>query len=209
MTAARGCGIMQAGKPGIFGTRPDREETIPMKRFLSALLILLLIPAFGNAAGLFSGLFSEGKTVGTDIVFEDIEDFYYTFDASYYPPFYQRYRFYIEGNQYFFFHETREGGGWPQTEEDITESGTLELTEEQWHVFCGLLYGGAAERRTESLNDGDAGPWMYIYWIGGEAEGREFRFESRGKEAEFESFCESLKEQAPETGRLPDAEVPA
>lgn len=200
---------MQTGNRTDYGNRVRQEETIPMKRFLSAMLVLLLIPAFGNAAGLFSGMFSESKTVGTDIFFEDIDDFYYTFDASYDPPFCQRYRFYIEGNRYFFFHETREGGGWPQTEEDTTETGTLELTEEQWYAFCDLLYGGAADRRTESLNDGDAGPWMYIYWIGGEAEGRQFRFASRAKEAEFESYCESLKEQAPDTGRLPDAEVPA
>ena len=33
--------------------------------------------------------------------------------------------FYVEEGKHFFYHETREGGGWPQTEEDITASGTI------------------------------------------------------------------------------------
>ena len=52
-------------------------------------------------------------TVGAEIGAGDITDFYYTVDASTYPPHYQRWRFYTEDGKRFFYHETREGGGWP------------------------------------------------------------------------------------------------
>ena len=162
---------------------------------------------------LLSGVLSpdqrEDFVVGTDISPSDITDFYYTYDASTAPPHYQRYRFYVEDGRRLFYHETREGGGWPQTEEDITASGTLELTEEQWSIFCRLLDGGTADPREESLDSGDAGPWLYIYWGGGEAEGLEFRFASLEKGAAFETFCAELSgEQIPETGapESPEAE---
>ena len=102
-----------------------------------------------------------GKTLGTDVPFEDITDFYYTYDASTAPPHYQRYRFYAEDGKHYFYHETREGGAWPQTEENIACSGAVELTLEQWDSFCELLEGGVAVERAEaSDNDGDAGPWL-------------------------------------------------
>ena len=133
--------------------------------------------------------------MGIDVPIEDITDFYYTWDASTAAPVYQRYRFYAENGRHYFYHETREGGGWPQTEADITCSGTVELTDDQWAAFCGLLENGVAREREESLNDGDAGPWLFIYWNGGEAEGREFTFEPRGAVLAFETFCIGLKER--------------
>ena len=54
--------------------------------------------------------------------------------------------------------------------------------------------GGTAYARTELLDDGDAGPWRFIYWTGGEAEGREFSFASVEKALAFEDFCVGLKE---------------
>ena len=135
---------------------------------------------------------SGDMTVGSDIPFEDITDFYYTYDASTAPPHYQRYRLYVEDGKHYFYHETREGGGWPQTEEDITCSGTVELTEEQWAACCDLLNDGTASRREEQLESGDAGPWLYIYWRGGETEGREFAFEQPGSILAFEEFCAVL-----------------
>ena len=165
-----------------------------MKRLcsLAAALLLLLAAAVAFASAAWAA--SDEKTVGIDVPFEDITDFYYTYDASSFPPDYQRYRFYTEGGRHYFYHETREGGGWPQTEEDITCSGTVELTDEQWTAFCELLKDGAARKREESLNDGDAGPWLFIYWNGGEQEGREFYFEPWGTVLAFEEFCVGLKE---------------
>ena len=164
-----------------------------MKHLIALLMILLLLPAAGTA----QEVSEEVKIVGEEILFEEVTDFYYTVDASTFPPYYQRYRLYTEDGTHFFYHETREGGGWPQTEENITRSGTKELGEDQWDALCGLLRGGEARVREEYLTDGDAGPWMYIYWKGGEEEGREFFFASREKEVLFEEVCEEMSmEQA-------------
>ena len=159
-----------------------------MKDRIALFLAMLLVLAIGSA------LASDAMTVGSDIPFESITDFYYTYDASINPPFFQRYRFYMENGKYFFYHETRENGGWPQTEEDITVSGSIELTEEQWASFCSLIEDGSATEREESLDDGDAGPWLFIYWTGGEEEGRAYTFASYSLEREFEEFCIGLKE---------------
>ena len=99
-----------------------------MKHLIALLMILLLLPAAGTA----QGVSEEVKIVGEEILFEEVTDFYYTVDASTFPPYYQRYRLYTEDGTHFFYHETREGGGWPQTEENITRSGTKELGEDQW-----------------------------------------------------------------------------
>ena len=163
-----------------------------MKHLLRAAAVLLLACLLCGAecAG------AEGLETGTDIPFGDIREFYYTYDASTDPPFYQRYRLYAEDGKHFLYHETREGGGWPQTEEDITVSGIAELTEEQWTALCETLRGGTARvREVKDGGDGDAGPWMFIYWDGGEAEGREFTFESWEKQGTFEELCFGIREQ--------------
>lgn len=159
-----------------------------MKRLFSVLLALLML----TTAGWASASSPEEMIVGSDIAFEELTDFYYTYDASTNPPFFQRYRFYVEDGKHFFYHETREGGGWPQTDEDITRSGIVELTDAQWTAFCSLLRGGMASRREERLDDGDAGPWLFIYWRGGEEEGREFSFASYADKTAFEEFCAAL-----------------
>ena len=155
---------------------------------LSAMILILMLICAACPATAASG----DMTVGSDIPFEDITDFYYTYDASTAPPHYQRYRFYSEDGKHCFYHETREGGGWPQTEADITCSGTIELTEEQWAACCDLLNGGKASMREEHPESGDAGPWLYLYRRGGEAEGREFSFERPGSVLAFEEFCAAL-----------------
>ena len=129
-----------------------------MKRLLSALLTLALLLTGGCA----SASSPEELVVGESIPFAELTDFYYTYDASTNPPHYQRYRFYIQDEKHCFYHETREGGGWPQTEEDITRSGTVELTDAQWMTFCDLLRDGTASRLEEHLDTGDAGPWLYF-----------------------------------------------
>ena len=143
---------------------------------------------------------SNEKTVGTDIAYDDITDFYYTYDASTDPPEYQRYRFYVEDVKKLFYYETREGGGWPQTEEDITISGTVDLKEEEWAAFCGCIEDGTVRKREENLEDGDAGPWLYLYWNGDRGELQEFSFASREEQADFEFFCEMLKASVEQDG---------
>ena len=160
----------------------------------SLLILVMLLTAAGSCENALSWLFSPDKVVGKGIDPASVTDFYYTYDASTAPPHYQRYRFYAEDGAHFFYHETREGGGWPQTEADITVSGTVALTDEQWEAFLELIRGGTASPRVESLDDGDAGPWLFIYWTGGESDGRAFSFESREKESGFCDLCASLKQ---------------
>ena len=173
-----------------------------MKRFIKGLLALLLCLPL---AGLMEGNLGEEAEVGRDIAFDSILDFYWTLN----PPFaiseYQRYRLYKEEGKHFLYHETREGS-WPQGEEDITEKGTLELQEEAWEAFCDLLSGGTALVRQEHLEDGDPGPWMYVYFEGGEKDGREFTFATPEKQAAFEQLCESIKEENMMRIRVSDGE---
>ena len=169
-----------------------------MKRFLPFLFALLMLLSIGCVKSASASASQDDVIIGTDVPFEDVTDFYYTYDASTAAPHYQRYRFYVEDEKHFFYHETREDGGWPQTEADITCSGTVELTDGQWAAFCDLLNGGTARVREETLddgNDGDAGPWLYIYWRSGEQDGRAFSFAQPGTVLAFEAFCAGLKEE--------------
>ena len=139
-------------------------------------------------------LVSGKKTVGKDILSDDITDFYYTYDTSTYPPEFQRYRFYVEDGRYYFYHEKREGDHWPLREEDITISGTKELTQEEWDTFFTYLSGGTVQKRNDDVVDGDAGPWLYLYWKNDHGKVQEFSFVSWGDEKEFEQYCIALKE---------------
>lgn len=130
--------------------------------------------------------------VGCGVEIGDISEFYYTVDASTDPPHYQRYHFHAENGAYRFDHETREGGGWPQTEKDITASGSLELTEAEWREFFSLISGGTVKNREENLDSGDAGPWMYLYWSGDQGTCQEYSFADHGTAMAFEAFCEGL-----------------
>ena len=172
-------------------TGPVKREGNAVRRMLSFLSVLALAIVLLSTQGL-AAADPDSQNVGTDILFEDITDFCYTYDASTDPPHYQRYRFFVEDGKHLFYHETREGGGWPQDEADITRSGTIELTEEQWAAFCDLLQGGTAVRREEHTDSGDAGPWLYIYRRGGETEGRAFSFDRPGSLLAFEEFCADL-----------------
>ena len=154
-----------------------------MKSIFAALLALLL----GTTPAVSAGL-----TVGTDVAENAITDFYYTVDASYYPPHYQRYRFYREDGKKWIFHESRQGGGWPQTEENTVASGTLEITDETWAEFVACVEGGTVKAREEHLDDGDSGPWTYLYWTGDEGSIQEYSFASYGKQLEFEALCKRL-----------------
>ncbi len=175
-----------------------------MKRLLSMLLILLLcFSSCASAEGLLNQITEalrallSGKSeyvVGEDIALADITDFYYTYDSSTNPPDYQRYRFYAEDGAFFFYHEKREGDHWPLTEEDVTVSGTLALSDAQAEEFFDLLSGGTVKSREENLNDGDAGPWLYLYWTGDPGDYQEFSFRSWDTEWAFEDFCQWLKE---------------
>ena len=167
-----------------------------MKRLLPVLLsaLLMLIMVFmvsGQVLAGFEIYHNEPKSRSeeTDTMFEGFTDFYYTYETSTAVSYYQRYRFYSEDGKYFFYHETREGGSWPQTEEDITKSGTTELSKEDMQTFFSLLEGGKIKQPDDDVIDGDFGPWTYIYRGNGQ---EEYIFESYDARLEFEEYCEGL-----------------
>ena len=159
----------------------------------AAALCLLAVLAAGCAGA--QGTVSEKSelTVGEDILIGDITEFYYTYDSSAFPPEYQRYRFYTEDGQYYFYHEKREGKEWPLTEKHITESGTVNMPEDDWAEFFGYLKDGTVVKREEELDSGDAGPWLYLYWNNDGGEYREFAFPSHQALSSFEEYCEKMK----------------
>ncbi len=153
-------------------------------RFCFLLLLVLMLCCLASAQA--------ESAVGTEIGPEDITDFYYTVDASVYPPFYQRYRFWQEDGKKWFFHETRQGEEWPLTEEHTVFSGTLEVSPETWSAFFSCLEGGTVRERSEEVLDGDSGPWTYLYWKGDEGKYQEFSFPSYGGRLAFEKLCSDL-----------------
>lgn len=155
--------------------------------FVATLAVLL--------SGAGAGCWARQVTVGTDVTPGDVTDFYYIYSTSTAPPHYQRYRFYVDGRKYMFYHETREGGGWPQTEKDITDSGSRQLSGAEWAEFFECLKGGIVENRKEHLEDGDAGPWLFLYWKGDRSRCQEFSFPSPAARFAFEELCARLKEE--------------
>ena len=154
--------------------------------------------SMGGLIDLLGKLFSQKSEwiVGTDIDYDAVGDFYYTYETSTFPPEYQRYRFYVEDGKRWFFHERREGERFPLEEADITATGTLELTDDQWARFCECVEGGTVKAREELLEDGASGPWLYLYWDGDEGRYQEFAFASYGALLDFEAFCEELAGEA-------------
>lgn len=153
------------------------------------------------------------KTVGKDIVMDDITEFYYTEENINYGAYYLRYRFYEEDGKYWFFYESREREDdyGPCTEEDATMVGTVELTKEQWTQFYNLVQGGKITAREDSAESGDTGPWLYLYWKGDKSKYQVFSFESYGKEVSFADYCVSLipEEERGAAAAAPAAEAPA
>lgn len=161
-----------------------------------AMLLLTLTGCSFSSNGGDNGviLFGNKKTVGKDIMAEDITDFYYTEENINFDAYYQRYRFFVEGEKHMFFHETRERKGkyGPCTEKDTTKSGTVELTDEQWRVFYDTVSGGTVSAREDSAEAGGSGPWFFLYWKNDRSKYQKFSFESTGKEKAFLELCLSM-----------------
>ena len=154
-----------------------------------AALVLRLTGMLGPGAA------KAGLTVGTDVKAEEITEFWYTLSASTYPPRYQRYRFYAEEGRRCFYHEKREGDHWPLREADITVAGTRELTQAEWASFLSLLRDGTVRKRAEHPEDGDPGPWLYLYWTGDRGQWQEYAFPSLQACSAFEELCAALAEE--------------
>lgn len=145
------------------------------------MLVLFLIGVLGGR--------SRALTVGADVSRGEISEFWYTLDASTDPPEYQRYRFYRELGVCWFYYETREGDHWPLTEADVTRSGTVDLTTEDWDELMDCLNGGTVRAREESTATGGGGPWLYLYWKGDQGKYQVFSFASPAEKAAFEALC--------------------
>ena len=168
-----------------YETLPKKICTTAKAALFAALFFLLMVTC--------NQTWAAQMTVGTDISMSDVTDFYYSLDTSTDPPHYQRYRFYAEQRQYWFYHETREGGGWPQTEKDITASGSRQLSAEEWAEFFDCIKNGTVKNREEHLDDGDEGPWLFLYWKGDRGTCQEFSFASLAARIAFEAFCVRLR----------------
>ncbi len=152
----------------------------------------LLITALFLLAALLPAAACADHIVGADIAEGDITEFCCVCATSTDPPLYQRYRFFTEDGQRYFEHERREGGGWPQTEADITASGTVALTDTDWAALMDCLRGGRVDSPDEEVLDGDDGPWMSLYWPGDGGTERDFRFASPAERRAFETLCDQL-----------------
>lgn len=131
--------------------------------------------------------------VGTTVGKDDITEFYFTYDSSAYPPEFQRYKLYAENGSHYFYHEKREGNVWPLTQEHITVSGTLELSEEEWETCFQYLKDGEVRAREESTESGGRGPWLYLYWKKDKGKYQKYSFASWDKQKAFEQYCIELK----------------
>lgn len=141
---------------------------------------------------MFESLFKKELIVGKDIKLEDINEFYWTYSTSTFPPKYKRYYFYIKNNKYYFYYEKREGEAFPLSEKYITESKTIELTNQEWKNFYKYIEKGRVKKREEKLTSGDSGPWTYLYWKNDKKIYQEYYFETQEKKKSFEDFCITL-----------------
>ena len=81
------------------------------------------------------------------------------------------------------------------TEADITYTGTLELSEEEWNVFFDYLKDGRVTKRGEGDVTSGASVDLYLYWNGDKEVYQVFSFEPSGKRKGFEDWCLELKKR--------------
>ena len=157
--------------------------------FASVLVVLFVVIAMINIFG------KKEYVVGKDIKADDITEFYDTYYNMNFNALYQRYYFYVKDGKHYFYHEKRERKNdyCPLDEKDITESGTIELSDEEWDTFFEYIKDGTVIAREESADTGDSGPWYYLYWNKDKGNIQQFSFVSYEKKNEFEQFCRSLK----------------
>ena len=167
-----------------------KRRTAPIV-MLSVIAVVVAAVAIWSASGVFSK--KSEYTVGTDIGEDEISEFYYTYSTSTNPPEYQRYRFYTEDGKRLFYHEKREGDCWPLTEDNITVSGTVGLTAEEWDEFFDSVEGGRVTARGDDSSTGGSGPYLYLYWSDDGFEYQQFSFASNEKQAAFEALCIAFK----------------
>ncbi len=138
-----------------------------------------------------------GKTFGKNVLPDDLAEFVYTYENINYNAFFLRYRFYAEDGKLIFSYEKRERPGdyGPATEEDVTASGSFELSDGEKEEFFGAIDGGRVTKRKVSAESGDPGPWTFIYTKDDPSVSREYSFPSAAALKSFEDLCSSLAEK--------------
>lgn len=166
-----------------------------------------LSSAIGLSVAIIAGLALSGCThsqsllgkkeyrLEKDIKQEAFKKFYYTYSSTAFPPEFQRYLFAVDNGKATFYHEKREGETVFLKEKDITVSGTLELSADEWQTFWDFLKKGTVHKRIESTTSGDAGPWLFLYWDGDKDVNQEFEFTNYSTLRAFETFCIELKKK--------------
>ena len=186
--------------PSVEGTeKMSAEKNNKRKGKRTAAVIICCVAVIAVAVVLMSlGMFKRSYIVGKKPAEKDITDFYWTYSNINFNPEFQRYRFYVEDGKHMFYHEKRESDaeyGWLE-EKDITDHGSMELTDEQWARFMEFITGGTIESRdAQEPTSGGSGPWTFIYWNGDRGDYQVFDFETTDKAIRFERFCIELKEE--------------
>ena len=166
------------GKPGF-----EEDKMRSVKGVLIFMLCMALLCGCGKTA--------KETITNRKISVEDVTEFYYTAENINYDAFCKRYRFYKEDGKYMFRHETRERPGryGPATEEDITSSGTLELSDDEWKDFLTILKDGTVSALKDTGESGGNGTWTFIYWKKDKGKYRVFEFPDYGARVRFEKYC--------------------
>lgn len=165
------------------------------KRRRRKLLVRFGILLIAFAVLLTSALFANRpKQIGKHIAPHSILSFTYTYSSSVNPPSYLRYHFSAEDGTPIFDCERRQGGHWPLTEEDVSFSRSLILTQTQWQQVLSCLEGGLVARRTEQITSGYAGPWTYITYHGDKGTDQVFSFADFGQKTAFEQLCAQFEQ---------------
>ena len=168
----------------------DRKGRCSVK--MTGLIIIAAVIVV--AVAVFAAKGGRARTVGADIPLSDVTEFYYTVSASTNPAYWRQYRFYMEGEQWWFFHETRQGSQWPLTGADtVTDCGAQELSQQEYKQFVSSISGGKVTKRTENTESGGRGPWLYLYWKGDRGKYQQFSFADYSAQTAFEDFCAELK----------------
>ena len=136
--------------------------------------------------------------VGEDIKEDDIGEFYYTIENINLDAYYIRYRFYTDDGKHMFFFEERlrpDDYG-PTTEKDTIAKTEFEISNKVWLSFYDTITGGTVCERDDDPEDGDNGPWTYLYWSGDGDKYQKYSFGSQSSRKEFEQLCEKLVEKS-------------
>lgn len=136
--------------------------------------------------------------VGEDIKEDDIGEFYYTIENINLDAYYIRYKFYTDDGKHMFFFEERQRPDdyGPTTEEDTIAKTEFEISDKVWLSFYDTITGGTVCERDDDPEDGDSGPWTYLYWSGDRDKYQKYSFGSQSGRKEFEQLCGKLVEKS-------------